>query len=573
MIDGEELLMKNSMMDQAKLESLLRTGKLRRREFIEAMAAIGLTAAIPGAFRRVEAQTPKRGGRLRVGTSGSASTDNTDPGHGSCCSAHTNGLLFILRNTLTMYSADGTIQPELAESWESTPDAVQWTFKLRQGVEFHNGKTMEAEDVVFSINRHRGPDSSSPASGIVAQITDIKADGKDKVVVTLVAGNADLPALMSDYHLVVTTAGTTDWSNGMGTGPFKLVSHEPGVRLLAERHPNYFREGLPYFDEIENLGINDATTKTQALKTGELDLIDHPDMKLMDLLKQTPGLQVITAPGFRHYTMPMRCVLAPYDNNDIRLGLKYIVPRQQLLDVVLRGYGVLGNDHPISTANRYHNGDLPQRDIDADKAKFHLKKAGADALEFQLHTSDAAFGGCVDASVLIAEAASKAGINVKVVREPADGYWNDVWRVKPWTWCYWSGRPTEDWMFSTAYADDAAWNDADWKNVRFNELLRKARTELEEKPRREMYYEMQAIVRDEGGTIVPLFADQVAVATDKVKFKTPISGHYEFDGQRAYEGWCYGLWVRGPRLGRRPRAAPTLATSATGARARRSEWP
>ena len=531
--------MTDKMKDPDGLSSMLVRGKLSRREFIERMAAIGAVAAIPGALQTAQAATPKHGGRVRVGALGAATNDTLNPGHnGQCCNSYTLALLFSLRNCLVIYTANGEPAPECAESWESSPDASVWTFKLRQGVEFHNGKTMDANDVVWSMQGHMGEDSISPAKPIMDQVKEVRADGKDTVVFTLAAGNADFPVMMSDYHLQIMPADM-DPDLGIGTGPFVLENHEPGVRMTAKRNPNYFKDPLPYFDEIEVIGIADAHTKTNALKSGEVDLIDHPDLKTVHLLERDPNIQVFSAPGFRHYTMPMHSDKPPFDNNDIRLAMKYIVPREQILDKVLRGWGQVGNDHPISPANRYHASELPQREFDPDRAKFHLKQAGAENQEFELWTADTAFGGAVDAGVLTAEAARKHGINIKLTRAPADGYWSEIWLKKPWTFCYWSGRPTEDWMFSTAYAADAKWNDAYWKHDRFNELLVKARSEVNDSLRREMYVEMQTIVRDEGGTIVPLFSDQVGAATTKLKYNEPLTGHYEFDGERAFERWWF----------------------------------
>ena len=527
------------MTDPDKLSSMFVRGRLSRREFIERMAALGAVAAIPGALRVAEAATPRYGGHLRVGALGAATNDTLNPGYdGQCCNAHTLALLFSLRNCLVIYGADGKPAPECAESWESSENASVWTFRLRKGVEFHNGKTMDANDVVWSMRGHMGEDTISPAKPIMEQITDVRADGKDTVVFTLEAGNADFPVLMSDYHLQIVPADG-DPDLGTGTGPFILETHEPGVRMTAKRNPNYFKEGLPYFDSLEHLGISDIHTKTSALKTGEVDLIDQPDLKTVNLLERDPGIQVFSAPGFRHYTLPMHTDKAPFDDNDVRLAMKYIMPREQILDKVLRGWGQVGNDHPISPANRCYASEIPQREFDPDRARFHLKKACMENHHFQVWTSDTAFGGAIDSAVLVAEAASKHGIHIEVIRTPADGYWSEIWLKKPWTFCYWSGRPTEDWMFSTAYAAGAKWNDAYWKHERFNELLVKARSETDDALRREMYVEMQQIVRDEGGTIVPLFSDQVGAATTKLKYNAPLTGHYPFDGQRAFERWWF----------------------------------
>ena len=104
--------------------------------------------------------------------------------------------------------------------------------------------------------------------------------------------------------------------------------------------------------------------------------------------------------------------------------------------------------------------------------------------------------------------------------------------------CYWSGRPTEDLMFSVAYAADAPWNDTKWKQKQFNELLLAARAETDTKKRAQMYADMQEICKDEGATLVPMFAQILEAATDKIGHG-PISGHMEADGHRNAERWWF----------------------------------
>jgi peptide/nickel transport system substrate-binding protein len=342
---------------------------------------------------------------------------------------------------------------------------------------------------------------------------------------------------MSDYHLTISPAGS-DFKDGVGTGGYVLKNFEPGVRAFATRNPNFFKENRAHFDEVETLGIADVNARTNALKTRQIDVMNRCELKTVHLLKRMKGIQVMQQNGTKHYTFAMLCNTAPYDNNEIRLALKYALDREQQVKTILRGYGIVGNDHPISPANRYHASELEQRQYDPDKAKFHLKKAGVKGATFRLHAADAAFVGAVDAAVLYKENAAKADINIEVVREPNDGYWSNVWMKKPWCAVFWGGRPTEDWMFSTAYAADASWNDTKWKHPRFNELLVAARAELDEKKRRQMYVEMQSIVRDEGGVVVPMFAADLAGATSKIKHG-PLAVNWELDGFRCAERWWY----------------------------------
>jgi len=242
--------------------------------------------------------------------------------------------------------------------------------------------------------------------------------------------------------------------------------------------------------------------------------------------------------GFLHYTAPMNTTVAPFDNNDVRLALKYAVDREQLLEKILKGHGTLANDHPIAPSVPYH-ADLEQRVYDPDKAKFHLKKAGLDRLEIDFSAADAAFAGAVDGAVLMKEHAAAAGIDINIVREPNDGYWSNVWMKKPWVACYWGGRPTQDWMFSQAYAEGANWNDTYWSHERFNKLLLAGRGELDASKRAEIYREMQQILRDEGGVVVWAFANYVYAMADKVQHGPDVAANWELDGGRYVERWWF----------------------------------
>jgi peptide/nickel transport system substrate-binding protein len=142
--------------------------------------------------------------------------------------------------------------------------------------------------------------------------------------------------------------------------------------------------------------------------------------------------------------------------------------------------------------------------------------------------------------VLYREHAAASGIDINVVRESSDGYWSNVWMVKPWSAVYWSGRPTEDWMFSLAYAAGAAWNDSFWEHERFNQILREARAELDENRRAELYTECQRITRDEGGVVIPMFANFVFARNNRLQHDEAMAADWDVDGLRYMERWWFG---------------------------------
>jgi peptide/nickel transport system substrate-binding protein len=520
------------------LERLFTKGEISRREFVAKVSMLGLATAISPLFlsRKANALTPKRGGRLRVGSADGSVSDSLDPAILMTMYAIT--LNMQLHNYLLELDHNGNAIPELATSFEPIAGGKEWIFKLRKDVVFHNGKKFDAKDVVFSINHHRGEESKSRAKAVLSMIEDVKAESNDTVKFILDSINADFPFIMTSYRLSMMPAGSNP-ADGIGTGAFQLERFEPGVGSLVKRNQNYWKEGLPYFDEIEMLVIPDGSARNTALTTGQVDVINRVDRKTADLIGKAKGYQLIEAPGTMHYTFTMFSDHPPYDNNDVRLALKYAIDREALLKTVLRGHGYVGNDNPIGRSIKYFNSDLPQRKYDPEKAIFHIKKAGMEGHEFKLHVSDAAFTGAVDAAVLYKEHAAKAGINIKPVLEPQDGYWKNVWMKKPWVAVYWLGRATCDWTFSYSYAREAKYNDMHWKNPRFNMLLKEARKELDDTKRREMYYEMQKLVHDEGSIIIPLFANHLEAASEKVKHDS-LAGNMELDGGRFHERWWFG---------------------------------
>ena len=522
------------------LTRLFNQNKISRRQFIAQTSALGLAAAVSPALLTgtAQASVPQKGGRFKIGITGGSTTDSMDPATlTSNMNQHVN---WQIRNCLVEIDHGFNAIPELAESWDSTPDAKVWTFKLRKGIEFHNGKTMTSEDVIFSINHHLGEESKSAAKGYLKNIKNIKADGKHEVIFELSGGSADFPFILGDYHLTICPAGTKgqEWEKGVGTGGYILEDWEPGVRAFSKRNPNYWKDGRAHFDEIETLSIVDSNARTNALKTGQINYIDRVELKTAHLLKKMPGVNVSAITATAHYTIPMRLDQSPYGDKNVRMALKLAVDREQLVKQILRGYGEPGNDHPIAAVNKYHAKNLEQRQYDPEKAKFYMKKAGMLDHVFNLHAADAAFAGAVDAAVLMKEQAKKAGININVVREPDDGYWSNVWMKKEWCFCYWGGRPIEDMMFSVAYADGAPWNDTLWSNARFNELLINARAELDTDKRRKQYEEMQEICKNDGGTVVPMFNQMVEASSDKLAHG-PISGHMALDGMRNGERWWF----------------------------------
>ncbi|MEM6577477.1 MAG: ABC transporter substrate-binding protein, partial [Pseudomonadota bacterium] len=250
--------------------STLTGGGMNRRGFLKTTAATGLAASLPFGAKA----QPKKGGHLRVGKGHGQTTDTMNPGTWE--NGFTNAMGHAAHGRLTEVAPDGSLASEVAESWEASADAKTWRFKIRSGMTFHSGKDVTPEDVVASLNFHRGPDSTSAAGPLVAPIENMSVDG-DTVVMELSGGNADFPFILSDYHLTIHPAkdDSIDWQSGDGCGSYVLKDVNFGVGITMERNPNHWRDDVAFFDSIEMLALVDQNARTTALVSGDVDVIDR----------------------------------------------------------------------------------------------------------------------------------------------------------------------------------------------------------------------------------------------------------------------------------------------------------
>ncbi|MCF6245894.1 MAG: ABC transporter substrate-binding protein [Desulfobacula sp.] len=494
-------------------------GKVSRRQFFKYMIGLGLSiptinsilaAAGPG----VMASTPVRGGRLRIAMAGGSQTETLDPAKSYC---YTDGQRCqSLYNTLIRPSSSLTPEPELAESWEATEIADEWIFKLRKGVEWHNGRNFQAKDVVYSLRRILDPKTGSGGKAYLADVADLKAEDSHTVRIKLKRSDVDFPLVLTHGNFRIVPDGYTDFDNAIGTGPFKLKSFKPGHGCLLERNPNYWKSGLPYVDEVESFSIPDNVARVNALLAGDIHLLNILDPEFTNKIESSPGTRVLSSPSGLRVPFIMKCNVPPYDNPDVRLALKLLMDREKYNKIVYGANAQIGNDHPIAPIYSDFCDAIPQRQHDPEKARFLLKKAGVDGFTFDLHVSDVGIGGKKGALVY-SDMAARAGVNVKVIKEPTDGFWKAVWLKKAFLICSWSMRPTASMQMAIAFTSNSSWNDTFWKRPDFDKLLLEARSTFDKKRRKELHCELQYMICDDGGTIIPSFVNLLDAASTKVK--------------------------------------------------------
>ena len=507
--------------ESMRVMNAMQTGA-KRRDVLAMLMAGGMQATLAGSLAGLagvaHAQTPRRGGRIRVAGATAAINDTLDPAKQSNQSDYIRGNMFY--NGLTALDGSLTPRPALAEEF-TTRDATTWVFKLRKGVVFHDGKPLVPADVVFSLMRHKDPATASKAKALADQIEDVKATGPNEVTIRLTAPNADLPVILGTFHFHIVKDGTTDFNAGIGTGPYKVKEFKPGVRSIAVRNDAYWKPGRPFLDEIEYVGIGDEGARVNALLSGDLDLVGSVNPRSVQRVRDSAGHAIFETQAGQYTDLVMRREGGPGSNPDFVLAMKYMFDREQMKRSIALGHAVVANDQPIDPTNRFYFAGLPQRAFDLDKAKFHLQRANLGSAPIPVVASPAALYS-VEMALVMQQTAQKLGLNLDVKRMPADGYWSNHWMKSPVGFGNVNPRPSADTLFTQFFKSDAAWNESGWKSEKFDQLLVAARAETDNTKRTKMYADMQVLVHEQGGIGIPLFLASIDGHSKKLKGLAPI---------------------------------------------------
>ena len=414
-------------------------------------------------------------------------------------------------------AVSGEPEPNLAAEWSANEAATEWTFKLREGVKFHDGSDFEAADVVYSLEHIRDPEFDSPAASVIAMVETIAAVDRLTVKMTLSAPYADLPLQLMDYRIRMIPEGSADTigTTGIGTGPFILVTLDPEGTTVLKANPDYW-EGPPGVETIEIIGIADAQARVQALLGGQIDVLGYGDLsgQQLALFESNPKFKVQSVPTGDWLGIVFRTDTEPFTDARLRKALRIATDRQALVDLVLGpGGGIVTCDHPVWTGDQYRAPFDCQPQV--EEAKRLLAEAGyADGIEFDLTTSniDPRF---ITLAEVYQQQVAKAGIKVNIIMAPSDGYWSEVWRKESVVTTRWGQRPADQ-ILNEDYRGGAPWNETYWNRPDFDEILDKARKELDFEKRRDLYHQLQSILYEEGGSLIPFHVNQAIATTARV---------------------------------------------------------
>ena len=408
-------------------------------------------------------------------------------------------------DNLVMRNPDLSIQPMLAESWDISADATQWTFNLRQGVTFRHGKEFTAEDVVYSMNRLF--EVESPLAGTLPE--DMKVVAVDDHTVRFEFSSAYAPLLdtLVKYHAVITPSDIDPErfaTETFGTGAFHVVEHVVGEYTRFERNESYWWEGHPPSDELFFIYLPDPTARAEAIKAGVIDVLYDMETATASALRDSSDIIVKQAPSGGYMNLAMDVRKPPFDNVLVRRAIQAATDRQAILDAAQLGLGGIAYDHPVTPTDPFFNEACKPPDYNPALAQELLAQAGyPNGIELTLYTSTAG-AAMVEMATVMKEKAAPAGIDLEIVVMSEDGYWSDGWMVKPFTTVWWGGRPPHE-AFSIVYPTGAGWNESFYSNPQVDALIDQGATTVDPDGRRQAYHDLQCLLIQEVPRIIPVF--------------------------------------------------------------------
>ena len=367
---------------------------------------------------------PKRGGTLRYAVGDGLAKDSLDPALTGSAMITVGG--FAIYDTLVRVDNDWNVAPMLAEDHSVNGDATEYSFKLRKGVEFHDGSPFTADDVAAHFKRVLDEKTGSPGLSLLGSL--LKPSGivvGDPTTITFKLDRPDAFFAVRMAHVTarIPKAGAPSWIKGSyGTGPFKNIEFKPGEGFHFERNENYWAEGEPYLDAIDGINIPEQATKAQAVLTGDVDLCDRTDASVIPQFEASETAALFDLGSPTPFMVDIDSSIEPFSDPDVRRALKMLVDRQKMLDLVWRGQGIISPDSLISPEDPFFPAGFEPPPFDPEQAKALLAKAGyADGFPAKIWTTTA-YPYLNPGAQVIESGWAQAGIKAEIASVSSDRY-------------------------------------------------------------------------------------------------------------------------------------------------------
>ena len=479
---------------------------MNRREFLKYS---GLTMGALGASQFLDrsnlfAQSPKIGGHFKPATVGFTVHRTFDPALVGLIGE--SQIIWTMFNCLVRFDGNMNIVPDLAQSW-TTPNDTTYRFKLYPGIKFHDGEDCTAEDVVYSLERVRNPATGSPNQGKLSEVSEIKAVDKLTVEIKTKRPFAPLLSYLCNARTgtqivsrkAVEKLGADFGKKPVGTGPFKMVDWKPGEKVEFAKHDQYFMKGLPYLDRVTEYLIAEESTATNAILSGDVDLVSTLLFSDVKSLEAAKGIKLVKQPGLNIRFFQLNCRAKPFDDIYVRQAFTHSFDRKPVdrWRDLRRGRCGSGNYSP-ALPWAYHP-NLKVQNFNPELARELLKKSkykGGD-LNFSLLTWGTGWWKRW-AEIVAAQSTEVLGIPIKVevleagtvtTRYQQGNFQGGVWG--------WLGLVEPDEYAYENYHSKGTKNYVKYSNPKVDDLLEKARTTLDRSQRAKYYHQAEEIIGEE----------------------------------------------------------------------------
>jgi peptide/nickel transport system substrate-binding protein len=460
---------------------------------------------------------PRRGGTLTFATNASTATEKLDPQQANGPSKYMRNLAVF--DTLVAVTADGwKVQPRLAESWEPSADLMSWRFILRKGVTFHDGRPLEAKDVVWTFRRVLDENVGSGAFARFSRTMTpegITAPDASTVMITLTSPDSLLPYAFATPDTVIVKDGqqTFDVSTSIGTGPYTLVSWTPGQSLEMQRNPNYWDGDLPYLDALRRVDAPDEATASQGVLSGNFDVAEAVSYAAGDQLGRSPNAQLIRLRNITSLVAVMDTTQPPFTDNRVRQAFKLAVDREAVLNTVFAGFGEVTSDLMMAPSDPYYPDDLDQVTYDPDQARSLLAAAGfPGGVDVDLW----AYGTYTPLAVAYAQTAKAAGIRANVQQGNPDDYFDVIYLREKFYASDWQQFFPGDLLWY-CFGSGSVANESKLNFPAIDELYNKALRTTDTAEQQTFIKEGLALAAQNMGLIIPAMADQLLLAKTNVQ--------------------------------------------------------
>jgi peptide/nickel transport system substrate-binding protein len=503
-----------------EITDFVRGKRVTRRQILGGAAAIGGLAALgplasacgssdtsssasPSASAAVG---PKKGGSLNVGIVGGSAKDTADPQMAAY--EPDIAIQYIMYEGITTFDLDAQVVNQMAETIEPNADGTVWKVQLKDGMLWHDGKPVTADDVVYSFDRIVDPKAPKSAAASLSGLAPGSTKKVDDLTVEfhLESANVIFPEGLAFRGSQVVPQGF-DPKNPIGSGSFKMADFKPGEQFTFAPFADYYG-GAPYVDELTVIEFADDTARINALNSGQIQAMSQLPKSQAKVIEATSGLALLNAETGAWRPFTMRMDVKPYNDVNVRQAFRLIVDRQQMIDQAYSGLGAVGNDMYA----RFDPGtpDVPQRVQDLEQAKSLLKQAGYDNnLTVELVTSAEALGGDeVSAAQVFAEQAKGAGVTVNVKKTDSATFYGKDYLSWPFAQDFWN---TRNYLAQAGQCSmpGAPYNECHWENAEWLAIVKKAFATVDDTARNELIAQAMTMEYETGGYIIWSWRNQV----------------------------------------------------------------